>query len=66
VTAARADGPLAHLTVPVAGDAGLRLGELIGLEWQDIDLNRRRVTVARSEWKGQVTTPKGARPATCR
>ena len=35
-------------------------------EWQagtraDLDLERRQVSVARSEWKGRVTTPKGGR-----
>lgn len=31
------------------------------LEWTDIDFKRRQVHVQRSEWEGQVTTPKGGR-----
>jgi integrase len=43
------------------GDAGLRLGEIIALEWRDIDLAARRLTVERSDWLGHVTAPKGGR-----
>ena len=35
----------------MAGEAGLRLGEIIGLQWPDVDLAARRVTVARSVWQ---------------
>ena len=38
VEAASADGHLAHLVVLLGGDAGLRLGEIIALEWDDVDL----------------------------
>jgi hypothetical protein len=31
------------------------------LEWTDIDFAKRQLTVARSEWKGHVTMPKGGR-----
>jgi integrase len=41
--------------------AGLRLGEIIALEWRDIDLAARRLTVERSERQGHVTVPKGGR-----
>lgn len=51
----------ALLTVLLAGDAGLRTGEIIALEWSDIDFRRRFITVARSEWNGQVSLPKGGR-----
>jgi integrase len=51
----------AHLIVLLGGDAGLRCGEIIGLEWDDVDLNKRQVCVRRSEWKGQVTAPKSGR-----
>ncbi len=37
---------------------GLRRGEAFGLRWQDIDLNSRRLTVARSF----ATTPKSGKP----
>lgn len=51
----------AELIVLLGGDAGLRCGEIMALEWGDVDLHGRRLCVARSEWKGQVTTPKGNR-----
>jgi integrase len=47
--------------VLAGGDAGLRLGEIIALEWRDIDLVARRLTVERSDWLGHVTVPKGGR-----
>jgi integrase len=33
----------------------------MGLEWDDVDFNRRQLCVRRSEWKGQVTAPKSGR-----
>ena len=53
--------PLALLLVLLGGEAGLRCGEMMALEWSDVDLAKRQMTVARSEWKGHVTTPKGGR-----
>ena len=53
--------PLALLLVLLGGEAGLRCGEMMALEWSDVDLTKRQMTVARSEWKGHVTTPKGGR-----
>jgi integrase len=50
-----------HLVVLLGGDAGLRLGEIIGLEWSDVDLVQRRLTVRQSEWRSHVTVPKGGR-----
>jgi integrase len=52
---------LALLVVLLGGEAGLRCGEMMALEWTDIDFAKRRLTVARSEWKGHVTMPKGGR-----
>jgi len=39
---------------------GLRVGEAIGLCWEDIDLNRKNLTVRRDIWHGQVNSPKYA------
>lgn len=39
----------------------MRCGEMMALEWDDIDLGKRQLCVARSEWKGHVTMPKGGR-----
>jgi integrase len=50
-----------HLIVLLGGDAGLRCGEIMALEWRDVDLHKRQLCVQRSEWKGHVTVPKGGR-----
>jgi integrase len=34
---------------------------MIALEWRDVDLGKRQLYVQRSDWNGQVTTPKGGR-----
>lgn len=51
----------AYVMVLLGGDAGLRLGEIVALEWGDVDLHARRLTVQRSDWCGHVTVPKGGR-----
>ncbi len=61
VTAAKKTDPRAHVLVLLAGDAGLRLGEMVALEWRDIDFAKGQVCVQRSAWKGQVASPKGGR-----
>jgi integrase len=61
IEAAKAVDDQAHLVVLLGGDAGLRCGEIMALEWTDIDLSKRQLTVQRSEWKGHVTLPKGGR-----
>ena len=33
----------------------------MALEWPDVDLSKRQLSVARSEWKGHVTATKGGR-----
>ena len=60
VTAARQEEP-AYVIALLGGEAGLRCGEIMALEWSDIDLAKRQLCVARSEWKGHVTVPKGGR-----
>jgi len=61
LTVARKRDVQAYLMVLLGGDAGLRLGEIIALEWRDVELGARRLTVQRSEWLGHVTVPKGGR-----
>ena len=56
--------PRIHLVALLGGDAGLRCGEIIALEWSDIDLAHGRLTVARSEYRGNVTSTKGYRSRT--
>jgi integrase len=61
VQAARETDATAYLIVLLGGEAGLRCGEMMALEWKDVDLTKGRLCVARSEWKGHVTAPKGGR-----
>jgi len=61
LTVAQKRSAEAYLMVLLGGDAGLRLGEIVALEWGDVDLHARRLTVQRSDWCGHVTVPKGGR-----
>ena len=45
----------------LAGDAGLRVGEIRALEWGDLDLVAGRVMVQRTDYRGYVGSPKGGR-----
>lgn len=45
----------------LAGSAGLRRGEIISLEWTDVDLARRQLKVSRATWRTIESTPKGGR-----
>ena len=62
VTAAQAVDANTHLIVLLGGEAGLRCGEMMPLEWKDVDLKRGQLRIRRSEWKGHITTPKGGHP----
>jgi integrase len=53
VSTAHKRGADVMVMVLLGGDGGLRLGEIVGLEWGDIDLQRGYLTVARSDWCGQ-------------
>ena len=61
VEAAKSIDTRTHVTVLLGGDAGLRCGEMIALDWNDVDLKARQMTIRRSAWNGQVTLPKGGR-----
>jgi integrase len=61
VAVARTIDPRTYLIVLLGGEAGLRCGEMIALEWGDVDLAKRQLCVRRSDWNGQVGTPKGGR-----
>ena len=54
IEAAKTLDPLAHLIVLLGGEAGLRCGEMIALEWGDVDLAKRQLCIRRSEWRGHV------------
>jgi len=65
VLAAEQTGNPNHLlTVLLGGEAGLRCGEMQGLQWSDIDMKRATLTVARAVWRGHVGLPKGGRSRT--
>jgi len=59
--AAHALDPRIEIMVLLGGDAGLRRGEILALEWSDLDFPRTTINVQRSEWDGHVTAPKGGR-----
>ena len=44
--------------VLLGGDAGLRSGEIRGLEWKSINFRQGLLTVEQSEYNGQLTLPK--------
>ena len=60
VAAAKSD-PNAYLITLLGGEAGLRCGEIMALEWPDVDLSKRQLRVERAEWKGHVSATKGGR-----
>jgi integrase len=45
----------------VAAEAGLRQGEMVALEWGDVDFVTGTITVRRSSWRGIIGSPKGGR-----
>src|SRR5262245_13152324 len=61
VRAARELDWRAEVIVLLGGETGLRCGEIMALEWTDVDLQKRQLCVQRSDWKGHVTTTKGGR-----
>lgn len=56
-----ATGRAQETLIRVAGEAGLRRGELIGLRWPDVDLPNRRLHVRRSIWQERNGPRKGER-----
>lgn len=57
---------LALLVVLLGGEAGLRCGEMMALEWPDIDFAKRQLTIARSEWRGHGPCQKADVIVICR
>ena len=65
VAEAAAEEPGHLALVLVGGEAALRVGEIIGLEVRDVDLERRTLRVERSVSPiGEVTPPKNGEPRT--
>ena len=48
VNAAKSTDPNAYFIVLLGGEAGLRCGEIMALEWSDVDLGKRQLRVQRS------------------
>ncbi len=50
-----------RVMILLAARTGLRMGELLALRWEDVDLVKGQVRVCRSVSRGVVTTPKSGR-----
>jgi integrase len=60
LAAAKAEGEDWYAAVCLAGEAGLRVGEVKALRWrEDVDLIARTLTVRQQTCNGVTTTPKG-------
>jgi len=59
VQAASRGGKDELVVVLLGGDAGLRKGEIIALEWEDLDLVRGNIVVRQASYRGVVSLPKG-------
>lgn len=58
--AARSEADV-YVAILGGAHAGLRSGEIRALEWQDVDVKARRLTVRQADWRGIIGTPKGRR-----
>ncbi len=61
LVASAAQEPDWHAAVLAAGEAGLRMGEILGLEWGDVDLSAGTLTVMRNDWRGHIGSPKSGK-----
>ncbi len=60
LAAAKADSEEWYAALCLAGEAGLRVGEIKALRWrEDVDLIARTITVNQQTCRGQTGTPKG-------
>lgn len=53
--------PVVETMVLLGAHAGLRRGEMLGLKWLDVDVERKMLEIRRSVWCGQETPPKSGR-----
>ncbi len=58
---ARDTQPGLYALYVLAVTTGLRSGEILGLQWRDLDLDARTLQVRRTMFNGAVSTPKTAR-----
>jgi integrase len=61
VAGARRAGTEATLVVLLGAAAGLRRGEIVALQWGDLDLEAGEIHVRRNVWRDDVGTTKGGR-----
>jgi integrase len=59
--AARQHAPREHPLFLCAVRTGMRLGELLGLQWGDVDFNGRFIEIRRNLVAGRLTTPKSGK-----
>jgi integrase len=59
--AAQTIDPRSYLIALLGGEAGLRAGEIVALEWSDVDFERRQIRVRHSDWCGELIAPKNGR-----
>lgn len=60
LAAAKAESPAWYAAVCLAGEAGLRVGEVKALRWrEDVDLIAKTITVNQQTRNAETTTPKG-------
>ncbi len=64
VAAAAEDGTTPEAAVLLAGEAGLRLGEVMGLYWSHVDFVGGTITVQQKIRQGDLGPPKGRRRRT--
>ncbi len=61
VEAARRTDHTACIVVLLAGDAGIRAGEMRALRWTDADVEKGMLRIECNEWQGHISTTKGNR-----
>jgi integrase len=54
--------PRALVLVLLSGDAGLRAGEIVALDWKRVDFAANKVHVEVSDWRGHLGPPKSGKP----
>jgi integrase len=59
LTAARDLGPTYFAIVLLGIDGGLRRGEILGLQWCDLNLSRASMTIRHNIVRGRLDVPKG-------
>lgn len=62
LVAAAASDPRTLVLVLLGGDAGMRIGEIVALEWSRVDHGANKIHVELADWNGHVGPPKGGRP----